>query len=45
MILGILLCATLALYASVARLSVIELIVYIGFWVVASIIAELIKRP
>lgn len=45
MILGILLCATLALYASVARLSVIELIVYIGFWVVASVIAELIKRP
>ena len=45
MILGILLCATLCLYASVARLSVIELIIYIGFWTVASIIAELIKRP
>ena len=45
MILGILLCATLALYASVARLSVVELIVYIGFWVVASVAAELIKRP
>lgn len=44
-LLGILLCATLALYASVARLSVVELIIYIGFWVAATIIAELIKRP
>ena len=45
MMLGILLCATLALYASVARLSVIELLIYIGFWVSASIIAELIRKP
>ena len=45
MILGILLCATLCLYASVARLSVVELMIYIGFWVIASIAAELIKRP
>ena len=45
MILGILLCATLALYASVARLSVIELIIYIGFWVLATVISELIRRP
>ena len=45
MILGILLCATLALYASVARLSVVELIIYIGFWVCATVIAELIRRP
>ncbi len=45
MILGILLCATLALYASVARLSIVELMIYIGFWVGATIIAELIKRP
>ena len=44
-LLGILLCATLALYASVARLSVVELIIYIGFWVAATIIAELIRRP
>lgn len=45
MILGILLSATLALYASVARLSIVELMIYIGFWVTATIIAELIKRP
>ena len=45
MVLGILLSATLALYASVARLSIVELMIYIGFWVVATIIAELIKRP
>ena len=45
MFLGILLCATLALYASVARLSVVELLIYIGFWVAATIIAELIRRP
>ena len=44
-LLGILLCATLALYASVARLSVVELIIYIGFWIVATIAAELIRRP
>ncbi|MBQ3284593.1 MAG: hypothetical protein IJH40_03040 [Ruminococcus sp.] len=45
MILGILLSATLALYASVARLSIVEVMIYIGFWVAATIIAELIKRP
>lgn len=45
MVLGILLCATLALYASVARLSAVELSIYIGFWITATIIAELIKRP
>lgn len=44
-LLGILLSATLALYASVARLSIVELMIYIGFWVGATIIAELIKRP
>ena len=45
MILGILLSATLALYASVARLSIVEVMIYIGFWVAATVIAELIKRP
>lgn len=45
MILGILLCATLALNASVARLSIVELMIYIGFWVVATVVAELIRRP
>lgn len=44
-ILGLILCATLALYASVARLSVVELIIYIGFWTAATVIAELIRRP
>ena len=44
-LLGILLSATLALYASVARLSIVEVMIYIGFWVAAAIIAELIKRP
>lgn len=45
MILGILLSATLALYASVSRLSIVEVMIYIGFWVAATIIAELIRRP
>lgn len=45
MVLGILLCATLALYASVARLSIVELLIYIGFWVAATLIAELVRRP
>lgn len=45
MALGILLCATLALNASVARLSLVEMMIYIGFWVAATIIAELIRRP
>ena len=45
MMLGILLCATLALNATVARLSIVEMMIYIGFWVAATIIAELIRRP
>ena len=45
MLLGILLSATLALYASVARLSAVELLFYIGFWIVATLVAEVIKRP
>ncbi|WP_407385611.1 hypothetical protein [Ruminococcus sp.] len=45
MVLGILLCATLALNATVARLSIVEMMIYIGFWVAATIIAELIRRP
>jgi cation transport ATPase len=43
--LGILLCATLALYASVARLSVVEMMIYIAFWTASSLIAENIRRP
>ena len=42
--LGILLCATLVLYASVARLSVLEMSIYIAFWTAASIAATLIRR-
>jgi len=45
LVLGVLLCATLALYSSVARLSVLELMIYILFWAAATIIAELIRRP
>ena len=45
MILGVLLCATLALYASVARLSIVELMIYILFWTAATLIAGLIRRP
>lgn len=45
LVLGVLLCATLALYSSVARLSIIELMIYILFWAAATIIAELIRRP
>ena len=45
LILGLLLCATLVLYASVARLSVVELMIYILFWTVATLIAGLIRKP
>lgn len=45
LILGVLLCATLALYSSVARLSIVELMIYILFWAGATVIAELIRRP
>ena len=45
LVLGVLLCATLALNSSVARLTVWELMVYILFWAAATIIGELIRRP
>ena len=45
LVLGILLCATLALYATVARLSIVELSIYILFWTVSSLAAGLIRRP
>ena len=45
LVLGILLCATLVLYASVARLTIVELMIYILFWTVATIVAGLIRRP
>ena len=43
--LGVLLCATMALYAGVARLNVFNLLLFILFWVLATQIAELIRRP
>ena len=45
LVLGLLLCATLVLYASVARLSIVELMIYILFWTVATLIAGLIRKP
>jgi cation transport ATPase len=45
LVLGILLCATLALYASVSRLSVVEMMIYIAFWTAATLISEIIRRP
>lgn len=43
--LGLLLCATLVLYASVSQLSILELMIYILFWTVATLVAVLIRRP
>lgn len=45
LVLGVLLCATLALNSSVARLTVLELMIYILFWAAATIIGELIRKP
>ena len=43
--LGVLLCATLVLYATVDRLSIIEMIIYIMFWFAATLLSELVRRP
>ena len=43
--LGVLLCATLVLYASVARLSIVEMLLYILFWLGATLVSELVRRP
>lgn len=45
LVLGLLLCATLVLYASAARLSVVELSIYILFWTAATLASVLIRRP
>ena len=45
LILGVILCATLVLYSSVARLTVLEILVYVLFWLFATIVAQLIKKP
>ena len=43
--LGILLCATLVLYASVGQLSILALMIYILFWTAATLVAGLIRKP
>ena len=45
LILGVLLCATMVLYASVSILGVIEMLLYMLFWGIATIAAQLIKKP
>lgn len=45
LILGVLLCATMVLYANVSILGVFEILLYMLFWAAASIIAQLVKRP
>ena len=45
LILGVLLCATMVLYASVSILGIIEMLLYMLFWGVATIIAQLVKMP
>ncbi len=45
LVLGVILCATLVLYSSVARLTVLEILIYILFWLFATIITQLIKKP
>lgn len=44
-ILGVLLVATMALYASVRPLGTVEILLYLAFWTAASIIVPLIHRP
>lgn len=45
LILGVLLSATMVLYASVSILGIIEMLLYMLFWGVATIIAQFIKQP
>ncbi len=45
LILGVLLCATMVLYASVSILGVIEMLLYIVFWGIASVISQLVNKP
>lgn len=44
LLLGVLLCATMILYASVSILNIFEMLMYMMFWGAATIIAQLIKR-
>lgn len=44
-VLGILLCAIMSLYAGVARLTVFNILLYIVFWVIATLLAGILRRP
>lgn len=45
LILGVLLTATMVLYAGVSILGVIEMLLYMMFWCIATIAAQLIRKP
>lgn len=45
LILGVLLCATMVLYASVSILGVLEMLMYMLFWSAAAVIAQLVRKP
>ncbi|MBQ8057700.1 MAG: hypothetical protein IJ275_05130 [Ruminococcus sp.] len=44
LILGVLLCATMVLYATVSILGVFEMLLYMLFWSIATIVAQLVKK-
>ncbi len=44
LLLGVLLCSTMILYASVSILNIFEMLLYMIFWGAATIVAQLIKR-
>jgi hypothetical protein len=44
LILGVLLCATMVLYDSVAILGVVEIMLYMLFWSIATVAVQFIKR-
>lgn len=45
LILGVLLSATMVLYASVSILGVFEMLMYMLFWSTAAVIAQLVRKP
>ena len=45
LILGVLLTATLVLYASVSILGVIEILLYMLFWGIATVVSQLLNKP
>lgn len=45
LILGVLLTATMVLYAGVSILGVVEMLLYMLFWCIATIAAQLIRKP